>query len=365
MGGTMRAIKVRMYPNREQERLLNECLGTCCRLYNLMIEHCNRCHENCGRHPSRYDMQNMLPGMKAYNPMLRNVFSQVLCDVCARVSRAYDGFFRRAKENAGKAGYPRFRSWKRYDSFTYTQKGFRLSKDRLRLSPWKMDVRIRGYREMPGKLKTCTIVRKGAGPHYRWEAVLVYERKELEGNGARIRGDRRSGPVGIDLGLSNVVVTSDGRKYPNRKGYIQAERRISKILRRMSKYGKGSPQWEKYRQRLFHAFEGLKNAGRGYIYEVVNDLVDNHDMIVMEDLSPRNLIAKSVSRGMRKTYKDASWGRFIFVLGYKAEEAGIPLVKVDPAYTSQLCSRCGIEVPKDLSVRRHLCQHCGLDVDRD
>lgn len=62
MGGTMRAIKVRMYPNREQERLLNECLGTCCRLYNLMIEHCNRCHENCGRHPSRYDMQICFQG---------------------------------------------------------------------------------------------------------------------------------------------------------------------------------------------------------------------------------------------------------------------------------------------------------------
>jgi len=365
MGGMRRALKVRMYPNREQERQLNECLGTCCRLYNSMLEHCNNRYENGEKHPSRYDMQAMLPGMKVEYPTLRNVYSQVLCDVCTRVSRAYDGFFRRVQEKAGKAGYPRFRSWRRYGSFTYTQSGFKLSKSRLRLSPWKMNVRIRGYRRMPGELKTCTIIRKGVGPHYRWEAVLVYEHEKPAGKEACDCGGRCSKPVGIDLGLKNVVVTSEGKEYPNRRSYIQAERRVSRILRRMSRYEKGSPQREKYRQRLFHAFESLRNAERGYIYEVANDLLGNHDKIVMEDLGPLELFAKSISKGMRKSYRDASWGKFIFVLGYKAEEAGIPLVRVDPAYTSRLCSVCGADVPKDLSVRRHQCPHCGLDVDRD
>jgi putative transposase len=85
----------------------------------------------------------------------------------------------------------------------------------------------------------------------------------------------------------------------------------------------------------------------------------------MEDIQAKELADKSRSKGMRKSFRDANWGKFIFTLGYKAAEAGIQMVKVDPAYTSQQCSKCGLLVPKDLSVRRHVCPHCGLDVDRD
>ena len=229
-----------------------------------------------------------------------------------------------------------------------------------------MDVKIKGYREMEGRMKTCTIIRKGVGPHYRWEAAITFETESKDSDGAvEVVTAIPSRPVGIDLGLRNIVVTSEGKEYPNQRNYVQAERQISKILRKMSKYEKGTEEREKYRQRLFHAFERLKNINKGYIYEVVNDLVDNYDLIVMEDINTQKLTDKSKSKGMRKSYRDASWGRFIFTLGYRAAEAGIQVVRVDPAYTSQQCSRCGTMVPKDLSVRRHQCPHCGLDVDRD
>ncbi|MBE6521655.1 MAG: transposase [Thermoplasmata archaeon] len=366
MDRTMRTMIVRLYPNREQERQLNDCLYVCHDLYNILLEHCIETHKEGGKHPSAYDLEKLLPEMKQNNPKLKTVYSQVLCDVCFRLSRTFDGFFRRVKEDPEHAGFPRFRSWKRYDSFTYTQKGFKLSSNHIRLSPWKMDVRIRGYRKMDGTMKTCTIIRKGAGPNYHWEAAVTFEMDGKDKSGMTIQTSTEpSRPIGIDLGLRNIVVTSEGTTYPNRKNYIQAERQVSKILRKMSKFEKGSKERERYRQRLFHAFERLNNVNRGYIHAIVNSLLDNYDMIIMEDLQTKELADRSRSKGMRKSYRDAGWSKFIFTLGYKAAEAGIQVVKVDPAYTSQQCSKCGIMVPKDLSVRRHQCPHCGLDVDRD
>ncbi len=365
MGRTMRTLVVRMYLNREQERQLNQCLDVCRGLYNSLLEHCINTHKEGGKHPSAYDMERLLPDMKRRDPKLKTVYSQVLCDVCVRLSRAFDGFFRRAKDDPGHAGFPRFRSWRRYDSFTYPQYGFKLTPDHIRLSPWKTDVRIRGYRRIGGTVRTCTVIRKGAGPNYRWEAAVTFGTDPKDCGTAVQTFTEPTRPVGIDLGLRNMVVTSDGSTYPNRRNYVQAERQVSKILRRMSRYEKGSKERERYRQRLFHAFERLNNVNKGYIHEVVNGLLEKYDMVAMEDIHVKELADRSRSKGMRKSFRDANWGKFVLTLGYKAAEAGIQVVRVDPAYTSQWCSRCGIMVPKDLSVRRHRCPHCGLDVDRD
>ena len=361
----IRSLVIRLYPNREQERIMMEHLSICCDLYNRLLEYCKGCYENGEKHPSRFDLQNMLPEMKKKDPKLKIPYSQVLADVPHRLSKAYDGFFRRVKTDPEHAGHPRFRSWRRYDSMTYTQNGFRVNPGHLELSRIGR-VPFKGFRKMDGILKTCTIKRNGAGPNYRWTAILTYESVPPAEDGERFRTRGTSGQsVGVDMGLKNMVVTSDGKEYPNQKGYIEAERRISGLLRKMAKYEKGSSQRERYRQRLFHAFERLKNVKKGYLYGVVNDLVEQYDTIIMEDLDVKGLAGKSRSKGMRKSFRDANWSRFIFILGYKAEEAGVLVKEVNPAYTSQRCSVCGTLVPKDLSVRRHQCPYCGLDVDRD
>ncbi len=362
----VRALVIRLYPNREQEMIMMEHLSICCDLYNRLLEYCKGCYEKGEKHPSRFDLQNMLPEMKKKDPKLKIPYAQVLADVPHRLSKAYDGFFRRVKTDPEHAGHPRFKSWRSYDSMTYTQNGFKVNSGHLELSKIG-SISVKGFRKMCGIPKTCTIKRKGAGPNYRWVAILTYESgvpPTEDGRRSRTRGTSGQS-VGIDMGLKNMVVTSDGREYPNQKGYIKAERRISELLRKMAKYEKGSPQRERYRQRLFHAFERLNNVKKGYLYEVVNDLMEQYDTIIMEDLDIKGLAGKSRSKGMRKSFRDANWGKFIFILGYKAEEAGVRLVKVDPAYTSQLCSQCGSLVPKILSERRHRCPLCGLDVDRD
>ena len=243
MSKDIRTLKVRLYPNREQEKMLLDTLAQCAELYNSLLDYCKECHEKGEKHPSAYDMMMLLPQMKNEKPKMKTVYAQVLQNVCIRVSRAFDGFFRRVKEKKEEAGYPRYRSISRYDSFTYSQNGFILSKDHLILSPGKQKIRIRGFRKMDGKIKTCTIIRKGCSPNYRWEAAITFEsEKRYADNITRIQKDRS---IGIDMGLINLIVTSEGKEYPNGKEYIKAERQLSKILRKMSKYEKGTPERER------------------------------------------------------------------------------------------------------------------------
>ncbi len=351
-------MEIRLYPNKSQERILNETLGHCCFLYNHLLEGCRNAYAERIRVPSAFDMNKEITAFKREHPELKEVYSQVLQDVAARVDNAFKGFFAKLKARE-HAGFPRFRPWSRYDSFTYTQKGFRMVNGKLRLSKIG-DIRTAGFRKGWGEPKTCIIEREGCAPHYRWKACLTYTYEEIS---TFVFDDMRTA-VGVDLGLKDVMVVSDGTRYPNHRHLRDAEKKVAAIQRRMSSLEKDSVGYVKERQKLYHAFVRLNNVRRAERYDIVNDLVSNHDVIVIEDIDVSGIRDKSLGKGMRKSYRDASWGKLIGTLCTKAAEAGCTVVKVGPEYTSQRCSRCGRTVPKDLSERRHVCV-CGLDIDRD
>ena len=230
-----------------------------------------------------------------------------------------------------------------------------------KLSPSKIDdIRTAGFRKGWGEPKTCIISREGCAPRYRWKACLTYTYEEISTLGFE---DVRT-PAGVDLGLKDVMVVSDGTRYPNHRHLRDAEKKVAAIQRRMSSLGKDSVGYMKERRKLYHAFVRLNNVRREERYDIVNDLVSNHDVIAIEDIDVSGIQDRSLGKGMRKSYRDASWGKLIGTLCTKAAEAGCTVVKVGPEYTSQRCSRCGRLVPKDLSERRHVCV-CGLDIDRD
>ena len=355
----MRTVVIRLYPNRTQEKALLKTLGHCCFLYNDLLETCKKAHEDGQKHPSEFDLDKHIVDFKKEHTELKEVYAQVLTNVSTRVSLAFDGFFRRVREKKGEAGYPRFRSFSRYDSFSYTQKGFSVTPDKLKLSKIG-DIRISGFRKMCGTLKTCTVKREGNAPHYRWKASLVYS---FDGISTSFIDSSRT-PVGIDMGLKDTIVTSDDERFSNGHHYRQAEKRIAGIQRKMSTFEKDSEEYAKYRQRLYHAFQRLKNVRRAERYDTVREIVENHDIIAVEDLSVSKIQDKALGKGMRKSYSDASWRMTLDTLCIKAAEAGCTVVRVPPAYTSQRCSGCGRLVPKELSERRHRCV-CGLDIDRD
>ena len=337
-----------------------DTVGHCCFLYNHLLEYCREQYEKGEKHPSEFDLDKHITEFKKEHPELKDVYSQVLTNVSTRLSKAFDGFFRRVKEKKEEAGYPRFRSFQRYDSFTYTQNGFSLKNGHLELSKIG-PVKAYGIRKMTGKLKTCTIKREGFAPHYRWKALLTYEFDDIS---TGFIEDTRT-PCGIDMGLTNTVTISDGKVYTNSKHIVKAESSIARIQRKISKYDKGTEQRNKYGQHLFHAFSNLKRKMKAERFRIVNELIDDHNIIAFESLNIKALEDKSLGKGMRKSYRDARWGHLLQTLRYKAEEAGTGLIEVNPAYTSQMCSLCGNIVEKELSERRHRCPHCGLDIGRD
>lgn len=355
----VRTLEIRLYPNKAQEKSLLETLRLSCILYNHLLEHCRNAHDLGLKHPTEYELNKVIVNYKKDHPEYLKVYSQVLANVSTRVSLSFKMFFHRLEAKAEHAGYPRFKSSSRYDSFTYPQFGFSIVDGKLDLSKIGK-LRIAGFRKVFGMLKTCTVKREGFGPHYRWKAFLTYE---YEDKSTVFFEDSRD-VIGVDLGLKTIMESSNDFRFVNPYHYLEAEKRIADIQKKMALFDKDSEVWFKYSQRLYHLFTRLKNIRKAERYEAVNSLLQKNCIISMEDIDYKKIQEKALGKGMKKSYRDASWAILTETLCIKAAEAGCTIVKVRPEYTSQRCSMCGRLVPKKLWERRHVCT-CGVDIDRD
>ncbi|RYX84310.1 transposase [bacterium] len=341
------ALKVRLYPTKAQRFLLEEMLETCRRLYNNFLAQRKETYEATGKSPSKFDQIKSLTGTK--NEWQLRVHSQVLQNVATRVQLAFDGFFRRVKSGE-TPGYPRFKGRGYYDSFTYPQSGFELQESAVKLSKIGV-VNAIVHRQVEGKLKTCTLRRQNA----KWFACLVIETEDqpLEPTGES---------VGIDVGLESFATLSTGEKVENPRLYRLDEKALAKAQRRLSKAEKGAKARRKARKVVARIHERIRNRRHNFVHQTARKIVNLFDMIAVEDL---NVSALQKNHCLAKSIPDASWTMFRIVLAHKAESAGRRFVAVNPAYTSQDCSRCGTREKKTLSQRTHQCVHCGLVLDRD
>lgn len=289
--------------------------------------------------------------LKKESEYLLRVHSQVLQDVLHRVDRAFDAFFRRVK-NGETPGYPRFRGRGWYDSFTFPQwgNGAKLKDGRLVLSKIGT-VRICKDRPLQGTPKTCTIIRKADG----WYATIACE---VAPNPLSPTGEA----VGIDLGVESFVTLSNGERIDNPRFYRRTERRLKTAQRRLSRRKKGSNRRRKARRLLAKAHLKVKRTRLDFHHKVALDLISRFDHIVVEDLNISGMVK---NHPLAKSISDVGWGAFLNVLVAKAANAGRTVEKVNPAWTSQLCSGCGQKVPKKLSQRWHSCPYCGCELHRD
>jgi putative transposase len=168
--------------------------------------------------------------------------------------------------------------------------------------------------------------------------------------------------VGIDMGLEKFLATSDNGIVENPRFLKKATRRIKMLQRRLSRKAKGSKNRKKGRSKLAREEERAANQRKDFHWKVAHILIATYDLIAIEGLNIKKLLKDNP---LARNISDAGWGKFIRILGYLAGSAGVLIVVVDPAGTSQECSRCHAIVPKDLSVRIHNCPYCGLVLDRD
>ncbi len=346
----LKTYKYRIYPTSAQRQTIDATIETCRRLYNRELEYKISQYRDHGSTVGRKELQQMVKAERAINPYMQAVYCQVLHAVGKTLLISYDNFFRRVKTGTEKPGFPRFKGKKDYHSFTYPQLGFALNENRLQISMIG-EIKVRLHRPAAGAIKTCTITRRNG----RYYACFV-----CETTGAPLPATGRT--VGIDVGITDLAVTSDGEFFPRLAAYRKAEKRLKYLQRQVSRRKKGSGRRRKAVALLARQHEKVANQRRDLAHKVSTKLVQEYDLIAHEDLKVKSMVK---NKHLAKSIQDAGWNLLFNLLAGKASDAGRRVVVVPPAHTSQICSRCGALVPKKLSQRQHDCPHCGLSLQRD
>ncbi len=346
-----KTYKFRLCPTKHQRTLLGNTLELCRWVYNETLATRKNAWEQEQKSVSRYDTIRMLPVWKEQKPELSQVYSQALQEVCTRVDLAFEAFFRRVKAGGEKPGYPRFKGYGRYDSFTYPQTGFTLCENGLLLSKIGA-VKIIQHRPIDGKIKTLNIQRDAVGNWYACFSCEVEPRPLPASEKA----------VGVDVGLESFATLSNGEKVTNPRFFRKDENKLAKAQRKLSKAEKGTPERAKRRKAVEHIHQRIANRRKDFAHKLSRQLVNEYGVIALEKLNGKNMLQNHC---LAKSISDAAWNQFARYTQYKAENAGRGCVLVDPRNTSKRCSRCGTLVEKDLSVRVHSCPICGLEIDRD
>ena len=353
MLSTQRMFRYRLYPTSKQVVTLEKNISVACFLYNKLLETRINKYKNDKKSIRKFDMNKIITKLKREYPELKGIHSQVLQNVSDRVDKAFQNFFRRIKTRKGRAGFPRFKSFRRYKSITYPQNGYAFINGKLHISKIG-DIKIVLHRPIQGKIKTLTIKRTPTG---KWFAVFSCE-VHLEPQKHKFPDNK----VGIDVGLENFATLSDGTKIENPRYLIASERRLKILQRRLSRKVKGSANRRKARFNVAELHELIANQRNDFLHKLSRFFVQKYGYIAIEDLNIKGMVRHPY---LAKHINDASWGTFFRNLTYKAEEAGCEIVKVSPNKTSITCSQCGIDVPKTLATRWHICPNCGLHIHRD
>lgn len=340
----IKTYKYRLYPTKIQKEKLENTLDTCRWLYNTALEQRKIVYKRCGISLNYYKQAGELKDLD-----LKHIHSQVLQDMLKRVDKAFQNFFRRVKQGEEKAGYPRFKGYNRYDSFTYPQSGFNLNENKLRLSKIGT-IKVRLHRKIKGTIKTCTIKRE----LNNWYVCFACEVEKAP-------LPKTNKTIGIDVGLEKFASLSNGEFIENPKYLRKSEARLKHEQRSLSRKKKGSNSRKKQREKVAKLHRKIRNQRNDFLHKESKKLAENYDLIVFEDLRIKNMVK---NHHLAKSISDASWGKFMEYTTYKAENAGKVVKFVNPRNTSQICSKCGIMVKKSLSVRVHKCT-CGLILDRD
>jgi len=345
-------FQYRIFPTRKQVHQLNETLEECRRLYNHLLEKRKTASERDSKSLSLYQQQETFSILKQERPTLKAVHSQLLQNVAVRVDLAMKAFFRRCKEHAEKPGFPRFKGYGRYDSFTFPQSGFSITHDTCVCLSKIGTVKLVYHRPIKGTIKTCIIHRSSTG---KW-----YVSFSVECEPERLPDTPEQ--VGIDVGLKTFATLSIGEEIANPRFFRKEEKALAKVQRNHSKLAKGTPERRKHRKVVARVHERIGFRRDNFTHQHSRQLVNSYGVICVEDLQVNRM---THNHYLAKSIADASWSAFFSQLSAKAEEAGRQYIKVNPAYTSQTCSTCGHRQQMPLDVRVFDCPCCHVQLDRD
>lgn len=345
----IKTIEFKLYLNAEQEATLSSWLRTCCWVYNQALEHRIKAYKRRGQSVSRYDQDNILTGWRLRMDSVRAVPLAFERGALNRLDRGMQAFFRRCKSKENP-GFPRFRSYRHYNSLEYLCVGKYIGDGTIRI-PLLGHVNARGrFDNVIGKQKLLRVVRRASG----WYAQVIVDQGQLP----ELMTPQTV--IGIDVGLNSFVTLSNGETIENPRFYRKSESRLSRLQRNLARKKKGSINRKNAIRKLNRQYERVASQRKVFCHQESRNIVNNFDFIAFEKLNIDGLMRTSMSKSVR----DAAWGLFFFFVTYKAANAGKLAVAVDPRGTSQECPACGAVRKKSRKERTHLCP-CGAFLDRD
>ena len=361
----IRNFEFRIYPSPKHIRRLNENLHLCQQLYNAALEQRISAYRN--RHVSlnRFAQSRELPTLKTELPEFRDIGAQTLQEVLDRLDKSFKNFFRRVKAGSEKPGFPRFKARDRYNSYAILQHGYRLDSQTGRLELYKVGgMKIKQWKTFSPdtKIKRLTIKRSGR----KWYAVFCCEMLDPK----PLRISRKE--IGLDMGLKSLVMDSNGVEWGSLTELKKRERKIRVLQQAVSGKKRGSQRRKKACRSLGAAHDKLRRYKTQELHKISKQIVRKNGVVGLEKLNIRAMLesdntnlSKASLRGMKRNIQLAAWHQLQHQIIYKAEEAGRMVVLVNPRGTSQMCSRCGQVISKDLHDRIHKCWACGLNSLRD
>lgn len=355
-----KSFRYRIYPTKSQEAALDNQLRLCRGLYNMALDQRIWAYRTQNKSIGYLEQQNQLPEMKAEFTEYFGVHTHVLQNTLRRLDRAYSRFF-------SGSGFPRFKNRDRFRTLQFNNTGFKILGKKLRIAKVG-DIRIKLSRPVEGTIKTLSITRNSAN---QWHVCFscVVETPPVPQRPV-------TAEVGLDLGLEKFGTLSDGSMIPNPRHLRGNVKALVERQRKLARKQKGSKNRGKAKILAAKAYGKVSNQRRDFHFKLSNQLVADYDRIVHEKLNIQAMSRSEVGTvsepnpestrksGLNKSILDAGWGQFLDILRFKAENAGVEVVSVNPSFTSQTCSDCGLIAKKDLSVRVHSCE-CGLEIDRD
>ncbi|RBR29333.1 IS605 OrfB family transposase [Enterococcus cecorum] len=359
----LKAYKFRIYPTEEQEIFFAKTFGCVRKVYNLMLNDRKKAYEEVKNDNSKKMTFPTPAKYKKEFPFLKEVDSLALANAQLHLDKAYKNFFRDKS-----VGFPRFKSKKNpVQSYTTNNQNGTVAlidSKFIKVPKLKSLIRIKLHRQPKGMIKSATISRHASGKYYI-SLLCKEEINELP---------KTNSAIGIDLGITDFAILSDGQKIDNNRFTSKMEKKLKREQRKLSKRAllaknKGIPlseakNYQKQKRKVARLHEKVMNQRTDFLNKLSTEIIKNHDIICIEDLNVKGMLR---NHKLARSISDVSWSSFVAKLQYKADWYGREIIKVNQWFpSSQICSECGHkDGKKPLDIREWTCPICHTHHDRD